>query len=103
MKTYLFIIIITIIIIIIIYQTSVTILETFFHYLSNEYSNGDIIFCSLKFMAWLIDWLTSLVEQRLSWEPDIYSCGKNSPAFYGTHLFITVFTRAATCPYPELV
>ena len=26
---------------------------------------------------------------------------KNFPAFYGTRRFITAFTSAATCPYPE--
>jgi hypothetical protein len=26
---------------------------------------------------------------------------KKFTAFYGTKRFITVFTRAATCPYPE--
>jgi hypothetical protein len=26
---------------------------------------------------------------------------KKFPAFYGIRRFITAFTRAATCPYPE--
>jgi hypothetical protein len=38
---------------------------------------------------------TFSMEQSPSWEANQFS------AFYGTQTFITVFTRPATCPYPQ--
>ena len=44
--------------------------------------------------------LTYSMEQNPSWEANRFSV-KKFPAFYVTRRFITAFTRAPNCPYPE--
>jgi hypothetical protein len=41
------------------------------------------------------------MELSLLEKPTVAQLLKNFPIFYGTRRFITVFTRAATGPYPE--
>jgi hypothetical protein len=46
--------------------------------------------------------LITFMDQSPSWDADSHSASQETPSFYGTQRFITVFTQQpANGPYPE--